>query len=295
MNTVLETRDLSMNFGNVQALNHVSLQLESGKIYGLLGRNGAGKTTLLNLITSRIYSSDGQVLLFGEPGTDNANALARICYMPEKNLFPPNMRVSEILQDAAQFYPDYDRAYAESLCRQLRLDQHKRYKTLSRGYESILRIVMGLAARAEITIFDEPVLGLDAAVRDQFYQILIKDYSENPRTFILSTHLIDESADIFEDVIILKEGQVIACEPVEKLRQGAVHLGGRAETVENFVREQKIVVLSREGIGQLASYAVHGPLTAEQRDLAVNAGIDLAPVSLQKLFIYLTESEEGQV
>ncbi len=294
MNTVLETSNLSKNYGSVQALNQVNLQLEAGKIYGLLGRNGAGKTTLLNLLTSRIYSPVGSFSLFGEPGVDNAAALARICYMPEKNLFPVNMRVNEILRVAEQFYPNYDRACADALCRQFHLDPRKKYKALSRGYESILRIVIGLASRAEITIFDEPVLGLDAAVRDQFYQTLIRDYSDSPRTFILSTHLIDESADIFEDVIILKDGQVIACEPSEQLRLSALHLSGRAEAAEAFIREQQVKVLNREAIGQLASYAIHGPLTREQRDLAIGAGLDLAPVSLQKLFIYMTESDERE-
>src|SRR5512133_3028680 len=107
MNTVLEISNLSMNYGNVQALNQVGLQLEAGKIYGLLGRNGAGKTTLLNLITSRIYSPDGQIRLFGQAGPDNQAALARICYMPEKNLFPAGMRVSEIMRTAASFYPQF--------------------------------------------------------------------------------------------------------------------------------------------------------------------------------------------
>lgn len=292
MNTVLEISNLSMNYGNVQALNQVGLQLEAGKIYGLLGRNGAGKTTLLNLITSRIYSRDGQIRLFGQAGPDHQAALARICYMPEKNLFPTGMRVSEIMRTAASFYPQFDQRLADDLCRQFHLDPRKRYKALSRGYESVMRIVLGLAARAELTIFDEPVLGLDAAIRDQFYQILIQDYSAYPRTFLLSTHLIDESADIFEEVIVLKEGRVIASEPAADLRQRALSLIGRAETADLFVREQKLAVLHRESAGSLSVLAVRGPFSEEQRSQAAAAGLEMAPVSLQKLFIYLTEPEE---
>ncbi|HBP37482.1 MAG TPA: ABC transporter ATP-binding protein [Clostridiales bacterium] len=295
MNTILEIHGLSKNYGSVRALDQIDLQLESGKIYGLLGRNGAGKTTLLNLITSRIYSPTGQIWLFGQPGLNNQEALARICYMPEKNLFPTGMRVSEILGTAARFYPDFDRGYADSLCRLFQLDPRKKYKNLSRGYESILRVVLGLAARAEITIFDEPILGLDAAIRDLYYQALIQDYSEHPRTFLLSTHLIDESAEIFEDVVILKEGRVVACEPAAALRQRSVALSGRSEAVETFVRDQNLTVLNREGIGHLAILAVRGPLTGEQRSLAQAADLELTPVSLQKLFIYLTESQERQV
>jgi ABC-2 type transport system ATP-binding protein len=294
MTKILEIRDLTKNYGSVRALDHVGFALEDKKIYGLLGRNGAGKTTLLNLISSRIYTTAGTIELFGVPGIDNQEALARICHMPERNLFPQNMRVRDILSIAAGFYPNFDATYATQLCGLFRMDPVKRYKALSRGYESILRIVLGLAARAEITIFDEPVLGLDAAVRDQFYQALVQDYSEHPRTFILSTHLIDESADIFEDVLILKDGRLIISEPADQLRSGACHIAGRAEVADQFVREHGLAVLNREGIGHLASLAIRGPLTEELRVQAAAAGLDVAPVSLQKLFIYLTESEERQ-
>jgi ABC-2 type transport system ATP-binding protein len=294
MSHVLSIRDLSKNYGSVRALDYVSFELEAGKIYGLLGRNGAGKSTLLNLISSRIYSGEGQIDLFGQPGVDNQQALARISHMPEKNLFPPTLRVREILAAAQQFYPDYDPEWAAELCRQFRLDPRKRYKALSRGYESILRIVIGLASRSEITIFDEPVLGLDAAVRDQFYQILVKDYSDHPRTFILSTHLIDESADIFEEVLILKEGRLIVFETAETLRGSACQLAGRSDVLERFISEQKLTALSREGIGHLASAVIRGRLDAGQRRQAEEAGLDIAPVSLQKLFIHLTESDSKE-
>jgi ABC-2 type transport system ATP-binding protein len=294
MNNVLEIVNLSKDYGSVQALENLTLNLETAKIYGLLGRNGAGKTTLLNLITSRIYTAKGEIRLFGKPGIDNQDALSRICYMPEKNLFPAGMRVNEILAAAASFYPNYDQAYAGSLCQQFRLDPRKKYKALSRGYESVLRIVIGLAARADITIFDEPILGLDAAGRDQFYQALIKDYSDSPRTFILSTHLIDESADIFEEVIILKEGRLLLFEPAEKMRQEACQLSGRIDVLEKFAREQQLTIIGREGIGHLASFAIRGSLIASQRELAAATGLELSPISLQKLFIYLTESESAE-
>lgn len=290
MNTLLEVKNLSKNYGSVPALRELSFSLEAGKIYGLLGRNGAGKTTLLNLLTSRIYSREGEISLFGQPGVDNQAALSRICYMPEKNLFPEGMRVREILRVARAFYPNYDQTYADDLCRQFGLDTARRYKALSRGYESILRIILGLAARADLTIFDEPILGLDAAARDLYYQVLVKEAADFPRTFILSTHLIDESADLFEDVIILKEGRLITFESAETLRRSAFHLSGRADVLTGFVQANNLTVLGREGIGSLASFAVRGTLDAAQREAAAASSLDLSPISLQKLFIYLTES-----
>lgn len=290
MSTLLEVKNLTKQYGNVRALNDLTFNLATGKIYGLLGRNGAGKTTLLNLLTSRIYTTEGKINLFGQPGVDNQAALARICYMPEKNLFPENMRVREILKIGASFYPGFDQAYADELCKTFGLDVKKRYKALSRGYESVLRIVLGLAARAELTIFDEPILGLDAAMRDLYYRKLVEEIGSNPRTFILSTHLIDESADIFEDVIILKDGSLAALENADTLRRSALTISGRADVLEPFISENKLTVINREGIGNLASLTVRGQLDSAARSAAVTAGLDISPVSLQKLFIHLTES-----
>ena len=150
MEKILEIKNLSKNYGSVQAVQDMTFSLEPGKIYGLLGRNGAGKTTLLNLITSRIYTHSGEISLFGQPGVDNQDALARICYMPEKNLFPASMRVREILRNAEDFYPNFNAKYADELCRSFSLDPRKKYKALSRGYESIMRIVVGLADRKSV-------------------------------------------------------------------------------------------------------------------------------------------------
>jgi ABC-2 type transport system ATP-binding protein len=289
MNTILTLEHVNKSFGPVQAVRDLTLQLAPGRIYGLLGRNGAGKTTLLNLINSRLYAQSGTIRLFGEPAVDNQAVLARICYMPEKNLFPDGMRVREMLDLAASFYSDFDRTYADRLCQVFDLDHRKRYKALSRGYESILRIVIGLAARSELTIFDEPVLGLDAAGRDLFYRTLIQDYSEHPRTFILSTHLIDESADIFEEVMIIKDGSLIAFAPVDELRRKALVLSGRTDAVDGFVQTHGLNVLAKETIGQLSAVTVAGPLSDEHSRQARAAGIDLDPVSLQKVFIHLTQ------
>ena len=290
MNKVVEINNLSKKYGKIQALDNMSFSLEPGKIYGLLGRNGAGKTTLLNLLTSRIYTKDGEITLFGHPGIDNQSALARICYMPEKNLFPESMRVHAILRTAASFYPAYDESYANELCRLFGLDVRRKYKALSRGYESILRIVMGLASRTDLTIFDEPILGLDAAARDLFYQSLVREAADHPRTFILSTHLIDESADLFEDVIILKEGRLVAFEPADALRRTACQISGRTDIIKKFIADNNLTALGCESLGNLSSCIIRGMADTGIRRLVEEAGLDITPVSLQKLFIYMTES-----
>jgi ABC-2 type transport system ATP-binding protein len=288
---LLETQNLTKSYGNLKALNDFSVKFEENKIYGLLGRNGAGKTTLLNLITSRIFADSGRITAFGENVVENAHVLPHICYMPEKNMFMKKMRVKNTLKFAAEFFENFDTAYADSLCQKFELDKGKRYDQLSRGYESILRIVIGLAARAPLTIFDEPVLGLDAAVRDVFYRELLDDYGTHPRTFIISTHLIEESADIFEEAVIIKSGHLISQSTVEKLKDSAHYISGKSDLVDNAVAG--LHVIHSESVANVKICTVYQHLDEAELSRFHTCGLDVSPVPVQKLFIYLTNQDQG--
>jgi ABC-2 type transport system ATP-binding protein len=286
---LLETDSLTKRYGKVNALNNFSVKLESNRIYGLLGRNGAGKTTLLDIITSRRFADSGDVRLFGQDAKDSQSALCKVCYMPEKNYFIPSMRVSEILKTSTMFFDNFDMEYADRLCGKFKLDKRKKYNALSRGFESILRIVIGLASRAPLTIFDEPVLGLDAAVRDLFYRELLEDYADHPRTFIISTHLIEESADVFEEVLIIREGELICRHHVAELREMAFHVAGRPSDVDTAV--SGLSVIHSEMVGNIKVSAVFGRFDDEAAKRLRTHNVDISPIPVQKLFIYLTGSE----
>ncbi|MDD2503240.1 MAG: ABC transporter ATP-binding protein [Clostridia bacterium] len=283
---VIETKNLTKSYGAVHALKDFSISLERNRIYGLLGRNGAGKTTFLNLLTSRIFADIGEITVLGQNVVENQDVLAKMCYMPEKNLFIPSMKVSEIISSAAKFYETFDMEYALTLCTKFDLSTKKKFKALSRGYESIIKVVIGLASRAPITIFDEPVLGLDAAVRDLFYRELIEDYANAPRTFIISTHLIEESADIFEEILIIKEGTLIEHLPVEDLKERACYVSGKTEIVDSAI--SGLNVLHSEMIGNVKVSVVFEKLTEDIMKKLTEHDVEISPVPVQKIFIYLT-------
>ena len=202
-NIILELNNLSKSYGSLKALHDVSLQFEETGIYGLFGRNGAGKTTMLDIVSSRIFADSGHVTCFGHDISSHPGIAAdNCCYMPEKHYFPGNLKIKTLLSYAQQAFSNYSLETEERLCQVFNLETKKKYKELSRGYQSIFRIVFGLASNAPITIFDEPVLGLDAVARDRFYQQLIEEFARNPRLFIVSTHLIEESADLFNKAIV---------------------------------------------------------------------------------------------
>lgn len=283
---ILETKNINKSYGSVKALQNFSVKLEENKIYGLLGRNGAGKTTFLNLISSRIFAESGEILMLGQNAVENGEIMPKICYIPEKNYFIPTMRVSEILKNAATFFENFDFEYAKELCSKFGIDPRKKYKALSRGYESIIRVIIGLSSRAPLTIFDEPVLGLDAAVRDLFYRELIEDYTEHPRTYVISTHLIEESADVFEEAIIIKDGVLIEQLNVEELKERAHYISGKAENVDKAVKGMN--VLQSEMIGNVKICSVFEALSGEVLEKLSSNNVDISPIPFQKLFIYLT-------
>ncbi|WP_437583103.1 AAA family ATPase [Paramicrobacterium sp. CJ85] len=161
-------------------------------------------------------------------------------------------------------------------------------KKLSRGQLSAVGIVIGLASRAPLTFFDEPYLGLDAVARQIFYDRLLEDFAEHPRTVVLSTHHIDEAANLLEHVIVIDEGRVMLDSDTDDLRGSAMQVAGRADAVNAFVSDHE--VLAREQLGGLVSATIVAEGGDEAR--ADDAGLAVTPVSLQNLIVHLTTKAE---
>lgn len=292
MGYAIECRGLYKSYGKTEALKNINLCIEENKIYGLLGRNGAGKTTLLNLIGCQIMRSTGEIKVSGEEVFENSNALEKICLVKEKGIPLEDTRVRDIFKTAGILYPNWDEEYKTILVKEFKLDIRKKYKNLSRGMKSIVGLIIGLSSRAEITIFDEPALGLDAAARDKFYQILLQDYEENKRTIILSTHLIDEASSIFEEIIILNDGEVKLQEDTSKLLERARFISGREDRILPLLKGKKII--HRESFGATSILGILGDISREEMDALRDKNADVSPMPLQKLFIYLTETNSNQ-
>lgn len=281
---MIEIRNVSKAFGQVQALQDVSFDLESPGIYGLLGNNGAGKTTLLNILTNRLYPTTGEARLDGAPMFDNNAALSQIFMLGEKNLYPEDMRVRRALAVTGLFYPSFDRERALALAGRFGLNLRSKITALSTGYRSIFRIVLALCVNTPYLFLDEPVLGLDARHRDLFYKLLIEQYAERPCCVVLSTHLIQEAAPLIERAVILKEGRVLCNAPAEALLAGAHTVSGPAAAVDAYLASRR--ALSVSSLGGLKTAYVDGP-----RPEAAPEGLETGPADLQGYFIALMEEE----
>src|SRR5690606_35195509 len=253
--------------------------------HGLLGRNGAGKTTLMQLLTGQEFATRGTIEVFGESPVENARVLDNVCFIKESQRYPDDFRVKHVLRSAPWFFPDWDEDFAADLVERFRLPENRRVKKLSRGQLSAVGVIVGLASRAPLTFFDEPYLGLDAVARHLFYDHLLADYAEHPRTVVLSTHLIDEVSNLLERVILIDNGAIIMDTDAESLRASAFTAVGKQPAVDSFAQGRE--VLHRETVGGIASVTVAN-LTDADMSQAAKSGLELAPVSLQELIVRRT-------
>jgi ABC-2 type transport system ATP-binding protein len=288
---IVRATGLTRRFGDVIAVDHVDFEIHRDRIYGLLGRNGAGKTTLMHLLTGQDFPSSGSLEVFGHAPAENAGVLQRLCFIKESQRYPDDFRVKHVLRSAPWFFEDWDEDFATRLIDDFELPLNRRVKKLSRGQLSAVGVIVGLASRAPLTFFDEPYLGLDAVARQTFYDRLLEDYAEHPRTVVLSSHLIDEVANLLEHVLVIDRGRMILDEGADELRESATTLVGPRARVDAFVGSREI--LHRDAIGGLSSVTVTG-LRPDERTAAAAAGLELAPVSLQQLVVHLTRTSEKE-
>ncbi len=286
--SIIEVKNITKDYGNTKALDNISLTFEPNKIYGLLGRNGAGKTTLLNLITNKIFPTYGDITIDGDTMFENDKALNNIFYMMEKNLYPETFKIKEIFKWTKEYYASFDMEYANALAKKFELNVNKRVKSLSTGYTSIFKAIIALSSNANILIFDEPVLGLDANHRNMFYKEMIANYSEKPKTIIISTHLIEEVETVIEEVIIIKEGKLIVKKSVEELLASAYMVSGEASKVDEYLRDKTYI--EEEIMGKFKAVTVIENTQFKNEILAKELNLDFAKAELQKLFISLTNS-----
>ncbi|MCT1398971.1 ABC transporter ATP-binding protein [Paenibacillus sp. p3-SID867] len=288
--TVIEVKNLSKKYKDTMAVDNVSFKVEANKIYGLLGRNGAGKTTIMQMITAQLFATQGEIRVFGEHPYENLKVIQQVCFIKEGQKYPDLFTVRDVMETAASVYPNWDAEYAKELIEVFRLPMKRLVKRLSRGMLSSVGIIVGLASRAPITIFDEPYLGLDAVARELFYDQLIEDYTDHPRTIILSTHLIDEVSRLLEHIIVIDGGKILLDDATDDLRGRAYTIVGPSGMVESFIQGQEVI--HRESFASMLSVTLMGSASTKLKKEAEELGLETAPVSLQQLIVYLTKREK---
>jgi ABC-2 type transport system ATP-binding protein len=217
--TVIEVTHLSRSFGAKKALRDVSLAVPRGCVFGLVGENGAGKSTLIKHFLGLWRAQTGTVRLFGlDPVSHPVAVLARIGYLSEEPDLPGWMRVGELLRYTQAFYSSWDASYAEHLRDEFGLDPNARVKTLSKGQRARLGLVAAEAHRPDLLILDEPSSGLDPIVRRDILEAIIRTVTDQGRTVIFSSHLLDEVERVCDQLAMLHRGALRFCAPLDDVK-----------------------------------------------------------------------------
>jgi len=283
----IDVKNVVKTFKHKKALKNVTFTLEGPKIIGFLGHNGAGKTTFLNLLAGLIAPTSGSISVNGENVFNAPATLRDICFIAESGNFQEEMTIAQALKANSFFYPQWDEALARELLEVFALNPKDKVRGLSKGMVSALGIITGFASNAGITIFDEPYIGLDVAARNTFYDLLIEQQTENPRLFILSTHLIDEASDLFEEILILNEGQLLLQKAAEEWHQHIVAVKGNASDVEQAIHGLEVIyqhMFMQELTAVIYSNGRH----------IEGQNIKLERVSLQDMLVYLSKQQKAR-
>lgn len=227
MSTIINVSDLKKSYGSKEVLKGVGFGVQSGRIVGLLGPNGCGKTTLIKILTGLIKDYDGTVRIDNEePGAYTKSIVA---YLPEKSYLPDWMRPCDAIEYFADFYRDFDRNKAEKMVDQFGLDMKQRLKTMSKGQQEKLRLILVMCRKAKLYILDEPLGGVDPAARSHILDLIIENHAADS-TVLISTHLISDVEYIFDRVLMISDGRVVIDSHVDEIRE-------KGKTVEEVFKE----------------------------------------------------------
>ncbi|HHV25787.1 ABC transporter ATP-binding protein [Anaerosalibacter bizertensis] len=216
MENLVEIKKLSKNYFNKKALDNLDLTIEEGKVLGILGPNGSGKTTLIKILTGLLRQSKGEVLIDGHKVGVYTKSI--VSYLPDRNFLYNWMTIEDAFKFYSDFYSDFDLKRGEELLDFMKLGKDMKITSLSKGMTEKLNLTLVLSRKAKLYILDEPIAGVDPVARDQILDAIIKNYDSNS-SMIITTHLVRDMENLFDDVAFLKDGEVILKGNAEELRE----------------------------------------------------------------------------
>ena len=283
---MIKLKNVTKNYGKHLVLDEIDLEFNNTEgVYGVLGRNGVGKTTLMKMIFNMITTYEGEIEMNGESIKNNEEALKRIVYVGgEVNKYNGLFqgKIKDLLKAYATMYESFDREYAKMMLESFDIKVKDKFSKLSTGNKTLVQNTIGLATRAPITILDEPTNGLDSVNRQNFFRFMMEDYTEHPRLFMLSTHLIQEVENYLTDVIILKNTKVLVDDTLENIQSKSYVIKNYRLTNKEIIRET--------ALGSSVEQVVFDELSEEEINQIKMNGGEVQPLDLQSLFNALVEN-----
>lgn len=282
-------KNLSKSFGPKQVLDNLSFSVEPGDVIGVLGKNGAGKTTLLELMLGFTPVSRGQVEVFGHesfhlPGESKS----RIGFVPQQDELIDQLTAHDQLAVIASFYPRWDRALIERLCREWSVDTGARIKGMSVGERQKLSILLALGHRPELLILDEPVASLDPMARRQFLEQIVEVSADGERSVVFSSHIVSDIERLANKIWILKDGRLHWQGDLDSLKDSIVRVHvRRTEPLPGDMEIPNALNVWKQE--RYAMAVVHDFTPGLRSDIERRCGtaIEVESLSLEEIFLEL--------
>lgn len=268
----LSIQQLTFFHGDKKALNNVSLELIPGKIYGLWGRNGAGKTTLMRCLTGILPAEKGTVTFDGAEPFENREILQKVCFIQENHPLNAQWKVKDVFRLAPNFYPGWDATRAKECLEAFNLKPSTQVKKMSKGMKTALALTIGIASKSPVMIFDEPTNGLDAALREVFYELLLEEVADGERIVIISTHYIQELQRYIEELIVLHEGALIMHETLDEVKNNTGYIQGMKQELAARLDLDHPCILEKTELGPMVRVMVDLKIAAEAGLTVAGAG-----------------------
>ncbi|MDE5967095.1 MAG: ABC transporter ATP-binding protein [Lachnospiraceae bacterium] len=271
-------------------LQGLNLELHENQIIGLIGANGSGKTTFFKLCSGALDITEGTIEILGGDGVGDIRIKEEVIYsmhaLPLEG-YPVNV----VLKCYHISYPHFDLEFARKLLDIFKIPEKKKISALSQGMKSIVHFVCALATRAKVTMLDEPFIGIDIEKRKLAYEVLLRDYMEYPRTFIISSHNLSELEGVLSEMILIDQGQVVFYEEMDAVRELLFRADGDSESISAFSDRPEVLHQSR---GELSSFLIgRGSVDSSLAREAEASGLTVSRVQPEDVCVYLTSNRAG--
>ncbi|MBC7959152.1 MAG: ABC transporter ATP-binding protein [Vallitaleaceae bacterium] len=288
MSYIVKLEGITKKYEETVALNNIHIDIEKGKVYGLVGRNGAGKTTLLKLIAGMIKATNGQI-------TYNGDTLLKsndICFVRDYNHYFANQKIKNLFFVGSKIYPNWDFDLEKELVELFELTTNKLYSKGSKGMQTMTSIIIALCSNAKVLLMDEPYGGLDPINREVFYGVLRERFFDGEKTIVLSSHLINEIEGYFEKAIMIHKGSILIDEAIETIYEKSYTIICDEKVAEQIKRKKK--VLKEETVFAQKTLYIYDSFTEQEKSNYLLAGAEIKGMDLQKLLVAQCSSLEVQ-
>ncbi len=293
MMKVVEFKEVKKSYGSNTVLNNLTFTINEGALTGIIGRNGVGKSTIMKMISGHTTVSAGSVKVFEENPFNSLMVSANSILIDDTISFSVKLTLADILNEAKRFYPNWDAHLAQRLFDYFSFNLKSHHHTLSKGKKSTFNAIIGIAAHCPLTIFDEPINGMDAVVRKDFYRALLKDYIAHPRTILLSSHHLEEIEDLLEDILLIHSGGIHFHGSTTDLQEMFIKVKGKEQSVLPSIANRS--VFSKQINGSFCETLVKNDFTLDDRRLMEASGIQFSAVSANDAYIALTANMKGGI